>query len=78
MEPTTAPVTETEWAETCLETLNEALPEGLDALVCIVASADDTTAKLGVALVPGLDRTFAAKMLAQLAKQYAEEAGVAL
>ena len=72
------PITETEWAETCLETLNDALPEGLDALVCIVASADDTTAKVGVAVVPGLDKKFAAKMLTQLAKQYAEEAGVTL
>lgn len=69
-----------EVAEVALGALQEALTGPFDALLCIVAvpTSEEGAASVGVAIAEGLDRVFAARMLAQLAKQYAEEAGVTL
>ena len=69
-----------EVAEIALGAIQDALADPFDALLCIVAvpTSEEGTASVGVAIADGLDRVFAARMLAQLAKQYAEEAGVTL
>jgi hypothetical protein len=69
-----------EVAEIALGAIQDALAEPFDALLCIVAvpTSEEGTASVGVAIADGLDRVFAARMLSQLAKQYAEEAGVTL
>lgn len=69
-----------EVAVIALETLQSCLAEPYDALLCIVAvpTADSSVATVGVAVAEGLDATFAARMLAQLAEQYAAQAGVEL
>lgn len=64
---------ESEWAMSALEAVDSALPAPYNALLCIVGSADSGTAQIGVAVAPGLDRAFVAKLLTQLAAQYAEE-----
>jgi hypothetical protein len=72
--------TPSEVAQIALGALQDGLADPFDALVCIIAvpTSEVGTASVGVAIAEGLDRTFAARMLAQLAKQYAEEAGVVL